>query len=161
MEAAGAEKAATPATSAEEGAAASDEALFKLVAKWNGTKYDLALPGSGTVGQVRSFLQAQTRVPQKRQKLIGLGKKPNPDDRCASSCGSAVCSRAIIGERAPSRHPEAPRRALAFLRALFSSSHNHFVVLLPAKPRSDAALLALAALVPLPCLASVDVLSLL
>ena len=67
------------------GAVESDEALFKLVAKWNGTKYDLELPGSGTVGQVRSWLQEQTRVSQKRQKLIGLGKKPNPDDKCVET----------------------------------------------------------------------------
>lgn len=56
---------------------------FQLVAKWNGAKFDFRLPGSSTVGQVRCFLQEQTRVPQKRQKLIGLGKKPNPDDSVA------------------------------------------------------------------------------
>jgi len=33
-----------------------------------------------TVGDVRRRLQEMTHVQPKRQKLIGLGKKPNPDD---------------------------------------------------------------------------------
>lgn len=33
-----------------------------------------------TVGEVRKNLEALTEVQSKRQKLIGLGKKPNPPD---------------------------------------------------------------------------------
>jgi ubiquitin-like domain-containing CTD phosphatase 1 len=59
-------------------------AMIKLACKWGPKKIELELPGSSTVGHVRSLLQEQTRVPQKRQKLVGLGKKANPDDRWAN-----------------------------------------------------------------------------
>jgi len=54
--------------------------LVKLIAKWNGKEHHLDLPEDTTVGEVRRRLQEMTNVQPKRQKLIGLGKKPNPDD---------------------------------------------------------------------------------
>ena len=57
-----------------------NQPLYKLVAKWNGKKIELRIGHMGTVGQVRLLLESHTHVPQKRQKLIGLGKKANPDD---------------------------------------------------------------------------------
>ena len=80
------------------------EKMIKLACKWGPKKIELELPGSSTVGHVRSLLQEQTRVPQKRQKLVGLGKKANPDDRWAnwrtvtraSVCDARPLSRAAV-----------------------------------------------------------------
>ena len=66
------------ADGAAEGAAAPQ---YKLVAKWNKEKFEFELAGTLTVGDVKRELECRTKVPGKRQKLIGLGKKANPDDR--------------------------------------------------------------------------------
>ena len=66
------------AEGAAEGAAAPQ---YTLVAKWNKEKFEFELAGTLTVGDVKRELECRTRVPCKRQKLIGLGKKANPDDR--------------------------------------------------------------------------------
>ena len=66
------------AEGAAEGAAAPQ---YKLVAKWNKEKFEFELAGTLTVGDVKRELECRTKVPGKRQKLIGLGKKANPDDR--------------------------------------------------------------------------------
>ncbi|EKX46899.1 hypothetical protein GUITHDRAFT_107254 [Guillardia theta CCMP2712] len=57
-----------------------DEQGYKLIAKWNGKKYDLDVHKEYTVGQVRKMLQMLTCVQPKRQKIIGLGKKSNLED---------------------------------------------------------------------------------
>lgn len=84
----GAEKAET-GTSAEarpagDGSAdaggAADAPVVRLIAKWNGKEHRLEVQESTTVGDVRRRLQEMTNVQPKRQKLIGLGKKPNPGD---------------------------------------------------------------------------------
>jgi ubiquitin-like domain-containing CTD phosphatase 1 len=45
-----------------------------------GLTSNLALQEDATVGAVRQVLADLTEVQPKRQKLIGLGKKPNPED---------------------------------------------------------------------------------
>jgi len=61
-------------------AAASNEAKVHLKVKWNGKAIEFDMPRDTTVGEVRVRLEALTEVQPKRQKLIGLGKKPNPPD---------------------------------------------------------------------------------
>ena len=82
------------------GVTAADE-CFKLVVKWNGKKLDFELPAeSATVGDVRKVLEAQTCVPCKRQKLVGLGKQPNPEDSVllgALNLKNFQCSFMMIG----------------------------------------------------------------
>jgi hypothetical protein len=89
----------TEEMASDEQGARTGQRNIKLVAKWNGAKYELEIDSLETVGHVRLLLQEHTKVPHKRQKLIGLGKKPNPDDRCRhdpSHLASKSLSRVLL-----------------------------------------------------------------
>mmetsp|Transcript_15014 Transcript_15014/g.35411 ORF Transcript_15014/g.35411 Transcript_15014/m.35411 type:complete len:330 (-) Transcript_15014:119-1108(-) len=57
-------------------------AEIDLVAKWNGSEYQLKLAPTSTVLDVKKALEAKTEVQAKRQKLVGLsagGKMPTDE----------------------------------------------------------------------------------
>jgi hypothetical protein len=80
MASAAAEPSVASQAAAAEGGACAGGAVIKLACKWGSQKIDLEVPVCSTVGRVREMLQEHTRVPSKRQKLVGLGKRANPDD---------------------------------------------------------------------------------
>jgi len=61
---------------------------MELVAKWNGSEYNVSIQPHQTVLDLKHKLEEMTKVQPKRQKLMGLGKgKMPPDDEVLSSLG--------------------------------------------------------------------------